>query len=181
MRTTARKTLGLLAMIAMALGLTALLPSVAHAQTSCEANIADYEGSAIITVDPVSVTPGGTVVLTGTGFPPNSIVPLYFNDELIGQPVTDADGNFTFTYTIPADITSGTFEFSAACGTFILTASITITPVVPPTQAPQPPLPTTGSSSTTRVAQAALALLAVGGVLVVSTRRSARHRELVGS
>ncbi len=183
MNTRTRTTIGLAASLVVAAVLALLAPAAAHAQTlsSCEAAITDYEGSALITIDPVTVTPGGTVTLTGTGFPPNSFIPLYFNDAEIGQATADDTGSFTFTYTVPSDVTSGSFEFSAACGTFILTAQITITPVSPPTVPPvTQPLPVTGSDSG-RVAQVALTLLALGGVLVVTTRRQAKRRALVGS
>lgn len=159
--------------------------SGAHAQDEpqdCSVAIGDYEGSAVISVDPVTVTPGGSVTITGVGFPPNVLVPLFFNDEPIGSPVTDENGAFTFVYTIPADTPAGTFEFSAACGTFILTSNITVTPIppvpgptTPITQAPTQPLPTTGADSLPLV-QIAGALIVVGGLVLFLTRRQHERR-----
>jgi len=147
----------------------------------CSVAIGDYEGSAVITVDPVTVTPGGSVTLSGFGFPPNVLVPLFFNDDPIGSPVTDENGEFTFVYTVPVDTPAGTFEFSAACGTFILTSNITITPVIPPTSAPVPttqapqPLPTTGADSLPLV-QIAAALIVIGGLVLFLARRQSERR-----
>lgn len=151
------------------------MPTAASAQDdveSCAVDIADYEGSAIISISPLTIAPGGTVTITGEGFPPDVSVPLFFNGDEIGAPVTDEDGAFSFLYTVPADATTGTVTFEALCGAFTLTTNLTVTAgqVTPTT------IPVTGSDSTGLV-QVAAALLAVGALLVFVSRRQVQRRK----
>lgn len=151
------------------------LPTAASAQEeadSCAVDIADYEGTAILSVNPLEIAPGGTVTITGEGFPPNSSVPLFLNGDEIGSPVADDTGAFTFLYTLPANVTGGVITFEALCGAFTLTTNLTITvgQVTPTT------IPVTGSDSTGLV-QIAAALLAVGVLLVFLSRRQVQRRK----
>lgn len=164
----------------------ALLPAtMASAQEvqSCAVDIGDYEGSAILTVDPLQVQPGGTVTIAGAGFPPGSTVPLSFNGEQFASPVTDDEGAFSITFTVPADIAPGVVTFEALCGAFTLTAQLTV--VAPgttttPTVVTGDDLTPTGSNST-QLFQVAGALLAVGALLVFLARRQSRRRTPVAS
>lgn len=176
-KSTVRRLLALPLMCLIALFVAPAVTAHAQDAPDCSVAIDEYEGTAIITVDPVDVTPGGSVTLTGTGFPPGVAVPLFFNDAPIGAPVTDAEGNFSFVYTIPLDTPTGVFEFSAACGTFILTSNITISPIPVVTTTPPPtqPLPVTGSDSLPLL-QMAAALIVVGGLIVFLTRRQHERR-----
>jgi hypothetical protein len=161
--------------------IAALLPTAtASAQTvqTCAVDIADYEGSAILTIDPLSVQPGGTVTIGGEGFPPGSTVPLAFNGEQFASPVTDDEGAFSITFTVPADIAPGVVTFEALCGAFTLTAELTVVVgggSVPTTIANNGNLTPTGSDST-QLIQVAAALLAVGALLVFLARRQSRRR-----
>jgi hypothetical protein len=161
--------------------IAALLPTVgASAQTveTCAIDIGDYEGSALLTISPIEVEPGGTVTISGQGFPPGATVPLAFNGEEFAAPVTDEEGAFTITFTVPADIAPGVVTFEALCGAFTLTAQLTVlTPGggVTTTIANNGNLTPTGSDST-QLIQVAAALLAVGALLVFLARRQARRR-----
>jgi LPXTG-motif cell wall-anchored protein len=163
---------GLLALVG-----TLLFPSMATAQDapeSCEVDIADYEGTAIIEISPLTVAPGGTVTISGSGFPPNVIVPLLFNGEQFASPVTDETGAFAVQFVVPADIGAGVVTFEVVCGAFTLSANLNVAVgSVPPGQ-----LPGTGSDSTLPLIQLSIALLAGGALLLFLARRQSRRREI---
>ena len=164
-----------LVVIATLLGALFLTAAPAGAQDAetCAIDITDYEGSATISTDNISPEAGETITFTGTGFPPNTVVPLAVNGESIGSPTTDETGAFSFTYTVPTDLAPGAqLEFSATCGAFVLTQTITISApgVTPPTTPTQQPLPVTGGDFDWAI-RAGLALIAVGGLVVLAVRR----------
>lgn len=70
-----------------------------------------------ISVEPSTVTAGGTVVLAGTGLEPNSDrqITLVGPDVVVPFPkaTTDADGMLNVTLTIPAHLPAGTYTFQA--------------------------------------------------------------------
>ena len=97
----------------MLVGILGFAAAPAHAQDLAECE--GYEGSLTFTADPTVLQPGDSVTLAGTGWPPESLVPLGFNGQFIGNAETDAGGSFTFPYVIPAGTPAGAFEFSATC------------------------------------------------------------------
>ena len=70
-----------------------------------------------ISVEPSTVAAGGTVVLAGNGLEPNSerLINLVGPDFVVTFPsaMTDADGMFNGTLTIPAHLQAGTYRFQA--------------------------------------------------------------------
>ena len=86
-----------------------------------------------ISVEPVQVTAGGTVVLAGTGLEPNTDrqINLVGPDVVVPFPkaTTDATGMFAVTLTIPAHLPSGTYTFQAI-GDETMTTVLTITAAV---------------------------------------------------
>jgi LPXTG-motif cell wall-anchored protein len=111
-------------------------------------------------------------------------VPLSFNGEQFASPVTDEEGAFSITFTVPADIAPGVVTFTALCGAFTLTTELTVVPpgtvTTPTTLAGGGSLTPTGSNST-QLFQVAGALLAVGALLVFLARRQSRRRTPVVS
>ncbi|MDP9273122.1 MAG: hypothetical protein M3O93_06280 [Chloroflexota bacterium] len=95
------------AMAALALSAALALPAVGH--SGAEASD--------ISVEPSTVTAGGTVVLAGTGLEPNSDrqINLVGPDVVVPFPkaTTDANGMFNVTLTIPAHLPAGTYTFQA--------------------------------------------------------------------
>jgi LPXTG-motif cell wall-anchored protein len=168
--------------IALATTTLAFTSSGAGAQGAapqpCEIEISEYEGRPILNIDPLEVAPGGTVTITGLGWPPNVIVPLLFNGTIIAEPVTDAAGSFQVQYTVPADTPPGPVSFEALCGAFTLSNDLR---VVEGGGVVNPPLPTTGANSTLQFLQIAAVLLILGALLVFLARRQANRREFQGS
>jgi hypothetical protein len=84
-----------------------------------------------ISVEPVQVTAGGTVVLAGNGLEPNSDrqINLVGPDVVVPFPAvtTDADGMFAVTLTIPDHLPAGTYTFQAI-GDEILTTECRVMP-----------------------------------------------------
>ncbi|HEY3374407.1 MAG TPA: hypothetical protein VGK02_05010 [Candidatus Aquicultor sp.] len=73
--------------------------------------LATTQGS--LAVSPGKTNPGGTVTVTGGGFKPNTAVGVSM-DGSGGKSVTaNADGNISFTYTLPNDTRPGIHSFSA--------------------------------------------------------------------
>jgi LPXTG-motif cell wall-anchored protein len=177
------KTRNTIGRVVVALALAAvtlvIVPSTAGAQEAprnCEVDIADYEGTAIISIDPLVVAPGGSVTITGAGFPPNVIVPLLFNGTIFAEPVTDAVGGFQVVFTVPADTPPGQIRFEALCGAFTLSNDLSVV-----TGGGQVPLPTTGASNTEQFLRIAAVLLVCGALLVFLARRQSNRRSLRAS
>lgn len=133
-----------------------------------------------------SVTAGGQITLSGNGWKAGSTVTLTLHSDPVslGTATVDASGAFTKTVTIPADTTAGTHTISISgtdpAGaprtvslTITVSAATTAASTAPSTAASTAPtnqLPRTGSSSMP-MTLAGLALLAVGGLLVLQGRR----------
>ena len=102
-------------------------------------------------------------------------MPLFANGKPIGTAVTDASGNFSFPYTIPADAADGsTITFMANCGsvtpkTIVEVSAIAVATTVVP--ASTQPLPRTGSASTLPLLAAGIAFVVIGGLIVLSMRK----------
>ncbi len=94
--------------------------------------IAAHNGAAgsSLAVEPSSVTAGGTVVLAGTGLEPDSArqINLVGPDVVVPFPsaMTDADGMFNVTLTIPGHLPSGVYTFQAIADE-TLTVDLTVT------------------------------------------------------
>lgn len=121
------------------------------------------------------VRPGQRLPVSGSGFRPNSTVALEFRSAPVslGTAQADAAGTFNATVVIPADATPGQHTLAATgvnpSGTpRELTAAVT---VLGDETARGGALPRTGSASAIPTGLAALALMGVGSLVVVATRR----------
>ena len=131
-----------------------------------------------ISVEPSTVTAGGTVVLAGNGLEPDSDrqINLVGPDIVVPFPkaTTDADGMFNVTLTIPAHLPAGTYTFQAI-GDETLTADLTVTAAAgqaasePGNEAASVVRPRTRSGLELGVI-ALLLVFAVGGGLLLVTR-----------
>lgn len=166
----ARHILLALTSLAALVAVVALPAGGAHAQTACSIAAA-YQGSATFSASVASAAPGSTVVFNGSGWPPNSNISITVNGVNVGTATTNAAGQFSFSYTFPST-SSGTQTVSAGCGAFVLSQSVTMTTTnsVTPITTRTGTLPVTGSPAV-GIAQVALVILAVGGLLVLVARR----------
>jgi LPXTG-motif cell wall-anchored protein len=164
-----------------ALAVVLLPATTASAQDTqtCDVDIGDYEGTAVISVTPLEVEAGGTVTIAGAGFPPGVVVPLSVNGTVFAQPVTDATGAFSVQYTVPADMGPGTITFEALCGAFTFSTELTV--IGGQGVVTTVPLPVTGTDHTMEFLQIAAVLLILGALLIFLSRRQARRRELSDS
>jgi LPXTG-motif cell wall-anchored protein len=161
------------------LSLALLLGGVVLLFAAPAATAQDYPGGPTLTVDRPSVVCGDTVVITGKDFLPNTEVTLTVGGEVIGTVMTDGQGNFSFRWTVPCSL-SGSVTVTATDDVNTLSVSITVSAPGPsPTAAPSPTpsgtgtLPRTGSDNDGLV-RAGLLLVAVGGLLVLATRKRDR-------
>jgi LPXTG-motif cell wall-anchored protein len=159
----------LVAVLALAL-FAVLAPSTAA--------FAQYSNVPTLTINTPTTTPCSQVVIKGTGFLPNHEVTITADGVVVGTVMSDANGDFTFTYTVPCNAVDGEIEFKANDGTNVLTVKVNV--VVSGTSATPAPtgtLPKTGSSNTQNLLRIGVLLIAVGGMVVIATRRrSSRSR-----
>ncbi|MGP0030470.1 MAG: IPT/TIG domain-containing protein [Acidimicrobiales bacterium] len=125
---------------------------------------------------------GCTTTVTGSGWADGETVTLYFSDPVeVGTVQTSATGTFSTSVKIPPT-PAGSFTISAvgssgdsASTPFTLTATTAAT-VTPTTAAAAAPLAFTGADISIMVGVAAMAI-AVGGILVLSSRRRVRSQD----
>jgi LPXTG-motif cell wall-anchored protein len=130
---------------------------------------AQYVEPGTITTDDPSPEVGDSIVVNGEGCTPGPLTLTLTQGSqsvVVGQTTVAPDGSFSASITIPSSFSAGTATLSSACGS----TTITIGGAVAGTA-----LPRTGSSNTDTLWRVAVALLAAGGLLVLTARkRSAR-------
>ena len=157
----------------------ALAASVLLVVAAAPAQAQDYPAGPTLTVDRPSVSCGQAVVISGKDFLPDTEVTLTVGGEVIGTAMTDSQGSFSFTWTVPCTL-SGSVTVTATDQQNTLSVALTVGAAggPSPTTAPRPAssgtLPRTGSDSDVLV-RAGLLLVAAGGLLVLSTRKRSRE------
>jgi large repetitive protein len=136
-----------------------------------------YEGSGTLTCTPTSVAPGGQVSCTITGCNTGSTATFRLGGAQVATAVAASPA--TASFIVPAGTPPGTVVVSASCDGLAtaLTTNLTVTASgVATGTSSGGSLPATGSNSI-GWAQAALILIAVGGLLVLATnkQRSAKR------
>jgi LPXTG-motif cell wall-anchored protein len=131
---------------------------------------AQYVDDGSLTTDNPDAGPGDTVNITGTACgEPNVDVTITATQGgqsvVVGQATTGPDGTYTATITIPNTFSDGPYTISDSCGAVLHVGSAAVATT----------LPRTGSSNTGTLWRIAVALVAAGGLLVLTARkRSAR-------
>lgn len=127
-----------------------------------------------LTCNPSVLTFGDGITCTATGFPGNVAVTFAINPTL-GTSDSNAEGTATITTTMPAQSTfdgpgCGPQTVTATGGGATASTSVTITCPTTPATTTAGSLPRTGSDSG-RLSGIALALVAMGGLVVLAARR----------
>ncbi|MGZ4730281.1 MAG: hypothetical protein ACXWB2_21410 [Acidimicrobiales bacterium] len=159
-----------------------LIALLAVALPATAASAQSYPDTPTLTVDRPVVPPCTTVVLTGTGFLPDTLVTITVDGKVIGTVMTDDQGNYTFTYTVPcSEVDGAVLTFTGNDGTNILSVSVTIEAAAVSTTSTTAStsstgtLPRTGASDTTMLLiRVSVVLVAVGAILVLATNRRKR-------
>lgn len=127
-----------------------------------------------VEVDPATVTAGGTVTVTGTGFLAGEQVGITLQpgSVWIGTALADQAGGFVTTATIPSDTAAGGYTLDASGLTSARRGRSSPLTVLPAHPAAEPILPATGRS--TELAVAGLVLLGLGVITLVGVRRATR-------
>jgi LPXTG-motif cell wall-anchored protein len=158
-----RRMFVLSAMVLTALAATAMLATSAGAQY--------VPGQPGIIVVPGTTTVGGTFTVEGSGCPADVTVTIQINGITIGTVTSNGDGDFlTGNLTLPPSITPGQYTVHALCGSLDLTAVLSVSALAPVTTAAAATLPVTGTDSGGWI-KVGLSLVAIGGLLVLATRR----------
>jgi LPXTG-motif cell wall-anchored protein len=131
-------------------------------------------------IDHTTIPVGGTFGITGQGCPPGSTVVFSLNGTTIGtaQASNDSAGTFSTSITLPSSFGPGTYTVIGRCGDIVMQNQITVTSGAAAsgagrTASTSGALPSTGADSLPYV-RAGLVLVALGGLLVLATRRR-RH------
>ena len=135
---------------------------------------AQYEGTTtgLTTSDP-SPTVGGVFTVSGSGCAANSTVNLSISGKSAGT--TTASGSGAFSGSLTAPSTAGTYTVNAQCGSTVLGVRITVDPATQTTTTTTGTSPLAFSGSDTiRLLPWALALIAVGGIAVMVSRRQTK-------
>ena len=129
-------------------------------------------GTPGIIVNPGSTTVGGKVTVQGSGCPGGSTVTIKIGTVTVGTVVANGEGDFILKdIVLPPSITPGQYTVHALCGDLDLTAVLSVSALAPSTTvATVGTLPKTGTDSGMWV-KVGLSLVAVGGLLVLATRR----------
>lgn len=140
-----------------------------------------------VVVTPSPATPGGTITVTGSCGPDATaeirLTQVSTGTVIMTRPATtDADGNFSLDITLPSNLEPGTYRADVICdGTVVDSANFevvaeSVTPTT--TAAAQQPGPSQPSEPIVRTGSdvgplslGGVALLTVGGILVVASRR----------
>lgn len=147
----------------------AMFASPAGAQ-ACTAN-STYNPSATLSASPTTVVQGNSTTISGSGWQPNCALTLTIEGNGISQTinvVTDSTGSYSVSEPT-SNLPLGSYVVTATQG-LSMTTSFTVIGATVVTTVPGT-LPITGSSSTIPFAQAGLALLCVGGLLVLVARK----------
>lgn len=183
MTTTIRRNpiIRAIALLALALGLFATVPSTAGAVEACTIN--DYGNTMQLTANPPTVAPGGQTTITGTGYPPNCLLGVSVGScdasMSIGSVTTNPDGSFSIKWAVPANQKPGDVVVCTTVSKVEVTAHVTVsstTATVPNTGGQGSGgqgsgiLPKTGSQVLPFVGFGVL-LLVGGSLLVLSSRK----------
>ena len=175
MKRLLRLSFGLIAALTLTLGFT----TAASAQTTI--NIVNY-GNLTIIINNITVLPGGTVIIMGSGFIPNSTVTVTVASDpyVAGTPTADSSGSFTLSFAAPTEVGSHTITATDGTNTLAIPfevsaagAATTGTPAVTPGGT----LPYTGSDSSLPLAQGGAMLVAAGAVTVFMVRKRQQHND----
>jgi LPXTG-motif cell wall-anchored protein len=167
--------------VGCALALVAFAPAPASAQASNGSPCAGGGPAASqyppqncgVAADQSTVTPGGSLTLTGDCPAGTDSVTFTLNPggTSLGSATPNPQGHYTKRVTIPSSTQPGTYTIVASC-TGVLGNGVTRTVTITVAAAAQGrSLPRTGSDSTLPIAGAGLGLVLVGGAAVVVARR----------
>jgi LPXTG-motif cell wall-anchored protein len=114
---------------------------------------------------PGNVVVGGTIAVSGTACGPNQTVNITFNGTQVATATTDANGNFSASFNVPAGTAPGKYAVTASNSICVLSAEVTVDP------AAAAKLAFTGSSSSIPSLWVGAGLVALGAALVFVARR----------
>jgi LPXTG-motif cell wall-anchored protein len=114
---------------------------------------------------PPNVVVGGTIAVSGSACGANQTVVITFNGVQVATTTTDANGNFSTSFNVPAGTTPGSYTVTASNSICVLSKTVTVDPVA------AAKLAFTGSSSSIPSLWVGAGLVALGAALVFVARR----------
>ena len=177
----------ILGALLLMIGLSFAGPAVAGAAPSALPKCATstYSSNMVLKANPTTVNPGGTIIISGEGYPPSCNLEIFVDGNSVGFVDTTPAGTFDgFQYKVPADRKPGEIVITTVVGGATATAMVKVvtpgttpapvattpgTATAPPTGSAAP-LPATGSNVLPLVA-GGVALLVIGSLVVLSSRK----------
>jgi LPXTG-motif cell wall-anchored protein len=114
---------------------------------------------------PPNVVVGGTIAVSGSACGANQTVVITFNGVQVATTTTDANGNFSTSFNVPAGTAPGSYTVTASNSICVLSKTVTVDPVA------AAKLAFTGSSSSIPSLWVGAGLVALGAALVFVARR----------
>jgi hypothetical protein len=161
------------------LAATALLLCLGAPVVTATPAFAQYGGTCGFVLSPTTVQPGSTVQVVGQNANPGEVLVFTIESIVVGTTTADENGNFTATLTIPADLAPGAYSVDVNCGNSVSSQTLNVTAANGNNgngENTSGNLPTTGSN-TLLFLRWALALIAVGGLILLATRRQRQQRQ----
>ncbi len=162
----------------LVLGATVFAAFAATAMLATSAGAQYVPGQPGIVVDPSCSAVGGSITVLGSGAPASATITITVNGLTLGTVTSNPDGDFqTAALVLPTSLTSGEYTLHATSGT-VYDVTTTLDVAIGPcavaasnvAQGSSGTLPVTGTNSGDWV-KAGLTLVAIGGLLVLATRR----------
>jgi LPXTG-motif cell wall-anchored protein len=143
----------------------------------------NYGGEGTLVCSPTDVEPGTVVTCTLTGCNTGATATFTLNGTVVGTGVSQSP--VTVTFTIPSGVTPGGLTVTGSCDGLATALSTTLTVLsgggsIPASTSNAGSLPATGGNSI-EWAKVALALIAVGALLVLASRKRAEARQQVAA
>ncbi|MCU0268931.1 MAG: LPXTG cell wall anchor domain-containing protein [Acidimicrobiales bacterium] len=152
-------------LVLAAIVLSFLVPAAA-------ANAQYIEGQPGCALNPTSITPGGTVTASCFGCPRGSTAELSIAGTVLGSATAASDGFGSFSITFRAPAVAGNYDVVVSCGSTVLSNVLTVVAGQQAVTTTGGALPVTGSDSGNLV-RIGMVLVAVGGLVLLATRRRA--------
>jgi len=176
------KPIRILAATAVGVGFTFAGPAVAGAASKPPPGHYGPTIGATCAINTTVITPGGTIVISCTGFGHDETVAVSIASAsarvVLGTAQTGSNGSFTASFVIPTDLGPGRYSIvvTGSATAQATAVSLTVVPAVVPTRVVTPPsssLAFTGTDAEATVGVAAAAI-GLGGALTLLSRRRRR-------
>ena len=128
-----------------------------------------------VTVEPAEARHGDTITVSGTDFSANQVLPIILEGTLgafrLGEATVDSNGTFSVQFTIPEEVTPGNNQLKVTAGDEVATVAFRVLAEEGVSEKGTHLIFERSLGETFVIAILALALVAAGTILVLTSRR----------